>query len=228
MTQKIGANRHFGVIQLNFDAHKCIIVYEEGLQKAVPLVKEGLLKSSKLLSTKNDLIINVSSTKNTFIKNDMGGVTAFTMNEYTMFLSINENATKWRHFLIGTVAHEFNHLIRFQRIGQSDKTLMNNIVAEGLAQCFEYQLTGSLRPWSTAITRNRARVVWAKLKRKLNHESRDLYERLFLKRNDKEFPHWSGYTIGYFLMEKRLGKSEKDWEKVMSMKSKTIIGDGTF
>lgn len=228
MTQKNNIDKRFDVIQFKLGGYKCILTYEKGLLKAVPLVKEGLLKSSKLLSTKNDLIINVSSTKNKFVKNNMDGVTAFTMNEYTMFLSINKNANKWRRFLTGTVVHEFNHAIRFQRIGQSDKTLLNNIVSEGLAECFEYQLTGSLRPWSTAITRDQAQAIWVKLRKRRDLESRDLYERLFLKQDDKEFPHWSGYTIGYLIIGKRLDEMGKGWDKVMDMKSKVLLGDGVF
>ena len=228
MTQKNYVGKHFDVIQFKLGGNKCILTYEKALLKAVPLVKEGLLKSSKLLSTKNDLIINVSSTKSKFVKNDMDGVTALTMNGYTMFLSINENAAKWRQFLAGTVAHEFNHAIRFQRIDQKDRTLLNNIVSEGLAQCFEYQLTGSLRPWSTAITRDQARTIWVKLKEKLDVESRDMQDRIFIKQKDKEFPHWSGYTVGYLLIKKRLEELKMDWEKVMCMKSKVIIGDDTF
>ncbi len=201
------------------------MVYEKSLQKAVPLIEDGLLEASKLLNTENDIIINVSSTEDKFVGDKMGGVIGFTPNGHTFFLSINESTNNWVKFIAGNVAHEFNHAVRLQRVHQKSHTLLNSLVFEGLAQCFEEQITGLTRPWSKAITRVKAQAIWMKLKKRLNVESMDLYNGLFIGQNDKEFPHWSGYTIGYLIVKERLHELGKDWNDIMSMKLEVLMGN---
>lgn len=219
--------RHFDVSQLKIGNNKIIINYEKNLQKTIPSLKEGLLKASKLLKIGNDMIIVVSSTKDEFVKNKMGGITGYTPNAYTSFLTINANS-KWKKFIIGTVAHEFNHAIRFQRIKLPRRlALLDSLVLEGLAQCFEEDSIGTIRPWSKAITRAQAKRIWTNLKEKLDIRSRDLNDRVFLSPDDKEFPHWSGYTIAYLILRKKLKRLKMtDWNKIMDIDSELIVKDG--
>jgi len=224
MAQKLGTGKRFEVAEFKFSGYKCIVVYEKGLEKAVPLIKEGVLKASSLLNTKNDVIINASATDSGYVRDKMEGVAGSTLNGYMISLRINKGAARWKRFVVGIVAHEFNHVIRYQRIIRMDKTMLDNLVAEGLAQCFETQLTGMVRPWSKAITNAQARAVLMKLKGRLDVESQDMYTRVFLKEGDREFPHWSGYTIGYLMVGKRLEGLKRDWDMVVGMKSEAIAG----
>lgn len=216
----------FEVICFRFGSRKCILTYEKSLQRAIPLIKQGLLMACKLLSTKNDIIINIQSTKDKFIKNRMGGVTGSTLNECALFLSINGDPALPGKSIIGRVVHEYSHAIRLQRIGRKGNTIRDGLASEGLAQCFVEEVTGSIDPWSRAITCNQAQVIWTKLKRKLDVVDKNLYDRVFFKLKDKEFPHWSGYTIGYLLLRKRLSELGKDWNDVIGMRSVTLVGKG--
>ncbi len=228
MEREIGAGKRFEVAKFGLGSRRCIVVYEAGLNEVAPLIKKGLTEASKLLDTRNDIIINVYSTEDKFIKNKMNGINGRAYNTCALSLWINKNATQWKRFVISDVAHEFCHVVRFQRIGEKHWTLLDGMVQEGLAQCFAEQVTGRIQSWSNAITREQARAVWAKLSRKLNVEDSTLYYRAFLKRRDNEFPHWSGYTIGYLMIKARLRELGKDWNDVIGMKSKALKGKDFF
>ena len=219
--------RHFEVSQLKIGNYKIIINYEMNLQKTIPFLKKGLLMASKLLKIESDMVVIASSTQDEFVKDRMGGITGYTPNAYTLFLTINVKS-RWKKYIIGTVAHEFNHAIRFQRIKSTRYfTLRDSLVLEGLAQCFEEDSAGTIRPWSTAITNSQAQKTWAKLNGKLDIKSRDLYYRVFLSPDDKEFPHWAGYTIAYLILRKKLKRLKiANWNKIMNMSSELLIEDG--
>ena len=217
----------FQIMPFQLGGHRAIVIYEKQLRGVSPLVKDGLAKPPRLLKTDKDVVIIISATKDEFVKSRMEGVGGYTPNDYGIFIRVNRKSRKWRDSLLGTIAHEFNHLIRFQKMkGREKTTLLTSLVFEGLAQCFEEDVTGKLRPWSKALTKAEATKVWKKIKGKLSSDSRDLSYRLFLKRDDIEFPLWSGYAIGYLLVRKRINELGNDWSSIMGMKSEEFVGKG--
>ncbi len=219
--------KDFQIRPFRLGSHRVVAIYEKRLREASQLVKDGLTKLPRLLKTDKDLVIIISATKDEFVKSRMGGVGGYTPNDHGIFIRVNTESRKWRDSLSGTMAHEFNHLIRFQKMkGREKATLLTSLIFEGLAQCFEEDVTGKLRPWSKALTKAEATKVWKKIKGKLNSDSRDLNYRLFFKRDDIEFPLWSGYTIGYLLVRKRINELGNGWSSIMDMKSEEFVGKG--
>ncbi len=44
---------------------------------------------------------------------------------------------------------------------------------------------------------------------------------------NKEFGHWTGYTVSYLILKKRLaGLKKADWSGTMAIKSSALIGAG--
>ena len=221
--------RRLGFMQLEMNNFKVLVTYERELVDAVSLVREGILKSEKLLSSRNDLVIMLSTNADTFIRDKMDGVFGFTRNDFSISISINTESNLWREFVAQTTAHEFNHAVRFQKMfGRERSGIGVGIVFEGLAQCFEEAATGQVRPWSKALDIDQARAVWQKIKDRLDDNSVDLYNRLFISPNDKEFALWSGYALGRLIIKERLNEygSSTDWEKLMNMDSKSLISRG--
>ncbi len=217
--------KRFGVSRFKVGSHACIVVYEIRVGDALPYIKHGAMKASKLLTTENDIIVTVSYSDDNFVKRKMDGVNGFTSNGYALWLGINTGSPDWRESVEGTVIHEFNHAIRFQRTRKTrNLNLADRLALEGLAQCFAEELTGVTRPWSDAISEAEAKRVWDKIKGKLDVKSRDLSFRIFLNNDDKEFPHWSGYTISYLIIKKRLKELKgKDWNEVIGKSSKALM-----
>jgi uncharacterized protein YjaZ len=212
------------VAQLRINGHKALIIYERELQKVLPSLKSGLIKASRLLATKNDIVIDVAPTSDKFIRDKMGGASGVTADGHLMRLSVDTGSKAWKSAAEGTVAHEYAHIVRFQTASGVKHDLAEAIVTEGIAQCFEEAITGTLRPWSQAITIAQAKRILPKIKSRLNERSRDFGYRLFLSRNDKEFPHWSGYTISYLLIRKRLSNlGDVDWNDIIKKRQKALL-----
>ena len=221
--------RKLGFVQLEMSNFRVLVTYEKELEDAVSLVKEGMAKSEKLLISRNDIAVIMSTNEDTFIRDKMDGVFGFTRNDFLISIGINTGADSWRDFVAKTIAHEYNHVVRLQRMsGRERSSIGVGIVFEGLAQCFEEAVTGQVRPWSTALNKDQAKEVWQKIKDRLDDNSTDLYNRLFISPNDKEFALWSGYALGYLIIKERLkeGGNSTDWERLMNMDSKSLIGGG--
>ena len=221
--------RRLGFTELEMSNFKVLVTYQKELEDAVSLIKEGISRSEKLISSRNDIAVILSSDEDTFIRDRMDGVFGFTRNDFTISISINTESSSWKDFVAQTAAHEFNHIVRFQKMfGRERNCIGAGIAFEGLAQCFEEAVTGQVRPWSKALDMEHAREVWQKIKDRLDENSVDLYNRLFISSNDREFALWSGYALGYLIIKERIKEygNSAYWERLMDTDSKSLISDG--
>jgi uncharacterized protein YjaZ len=216
-------SKHLAVAKVQIGSYKSIIVYGKELQGTLPFVKQGLLKASRLLTTFSDIVIEVTSTDKKFIRDEMGGVSGETSNGHSINLAVNMDSKTWKTALIGTIAHEYTHAIRDQ-VGPEKEGLAEDIASEGIAQCFEEDVIGVLRPWSQAISTTQAKEIFTTLIGRLDERNHNLYYRLFLSKDDKEFPHWAGYTISYLLLKDKLTKSyRRDWNQIIKKRPEHLF-----
>ncbi|HLC59722.1 MAG TPA: DUF2268 domain-containing putative Zn-dependent protease [archaeon] len=201
---------------------------KEFIAKVKPLVKKYLEEAELFLMPKKPVKINLVYTSSPHVIKDMGGSTGFTW-ENNITLEINTETKGWKDRLRGTVMHEFNHAMRYQITGKSfdDYAFIDSFAMEGLAQCFEEHITGNINPWSKAISKTKARIMWRKIKPLLNEKNNgNLYQRIFLSRNDKTFPHWTGYTVSYLTLSKKLKELDLEWPEIMKIDSKSLVANG--
>ncbi len=219
--------KNFSVAQSHIGSRRAIIVCQRELKPGIPLAMTALSKAATKLQTRNDIILMISTTSDKFVSESMQGVSGFTHNDHTISILVNTESNKWKEAMEGTIAHEFSHVIRFQGTGMvQDRSLRASLAFEGLAQCFEEEITGKLKPWSTAISEKQAKTIWKRIK-SLDSESRDLYTDLFIRKDGKRFPHWAGYALGYLIVKKTLARnSKKGWKWAIAASSKELIGSG--
>ena len=225
----MGSGRRLGITHLEMSNFDVFVTYEKGLEDAVPLIQEGIAKSEKLISSKNDIAVMLSANEDTFIRDRMDGVFGFTRKDFSISISINTGSNSWKDFVAQTAVHEFNHTVRLQKMfGRERSGIGVGIAFEGLAQCFEEAVTGQVRPWSKALDMEHAREVWQKIKDRLDDNSIDLYNRLFISSNDREFALWSGYALGYLIIKERIKEygNSADWERLMDTASESLISKG--
>lgn len=144
-----------------------------------------------------------------FVKTRMFGNTGFTPWKNTVHLYVNSIQN---NKIAYTLSHEIAHalspypLIENNQIGAT-------LLYEGIAEKFrEFFLGGEKAPWVKAISVEEANNIL----KKLNLEQTDykLYKDLFF--GSKDYPLWSGYTIGYKMAEKYLEKIiKKNWSKIV-------------
>ena len=151
---------------------------------------------------------------NNFIIKNMGGCFGFCPNDFTIVISLNfpEN---WQKSLAETIGHETAHAISPYYKG-GDYTLGEGFVFDGLAEHFRESTIGNGKSkWSNAITKEKAMEIIKELKNKFYIKDRRLWREVFF--GNGAYPHWTGYSIGYYLVEDYLKKQEKiNWKKIIA------------
>lgn len=158
-----------------------------------------------------------------FIKNKTGGIGAFVPWQHTILLTLHPESKRWRKTLPNTLTHEFNHSVRFHYFPLSpNNTLLDILISEGLADNFTYQITKKLNPWVITLSFRECKKIFSKIKKLLNSKSKKVYRSLFFE--DKKYPLWAGYAVGYQIIRSFL-KNNKNlkWEEVIKLRSKEIL-----
>lgn len=93
------------------------------------------------------------------------------------------------------IAHELNHAARFQT-GKMGRTLLDSIIAEGLATYYEEQLGDEYlsTPWGNALTPEQISTKWQKAKPELEKQDKD-HDVWFFGKNGIHSV-WTGYSLG--------------------------------
>jgi uncharacterized protein YjaZ len=98
------------------------------------------------------------------------------------------------------VAHELHHAVRWRGPGYG-RTLLEAMVSEGLADHFAVQLLSApVPPWSTAFASDRT-THYLDLARPEFDATNYSHERWFFEAGLPELPRWTGYTLGWRLVE---------------------------
>lgn len=120
----------------------------------------------------------------------------------TKFPNIKEQIRKKLPF---TIAHELHHCMREQSLGES-KTLCEAIIEDGLADQFSVEITG-LGPeaWSVAVKREKLQELLKKAEKEFDNPDYD-HEKWFFSRGKGDIPHWTGYSLGFYLVGEYLKK----------------------
>jgi uncharacterized protein YjaZ len=143
----------------------------------------------------------------------MRGVLGFSLGAQVVltFVWPTEN---WQQWLQYTMTHEYAHLVRnhlFPRglaggrlvymNTQEPETLLDAMIAEGLADNFASGLMESLSPpWTNALTPDVEARIWPKVLRRLAVADPSEIRRVLFGDNDR-IPTWSGYTIGHHIVQ---------------------------
>jgi uncharacterized protein YjaZ len=196
--------------------------------KAVrPVLRKSVEECNRVLPLKKPIMINLAKSFEKFVIQKMDGGHGRTVDMGNIELFVSTEAKNWKQSVRSTIAHEFNHAARLQYTRKSWEgfKVIDTIASEGLAQCFAEQVTGYKAPYSHAISEKKARAVWRNIKPLLGKADHEIYKTIFLL-DSKKFPHWSGYTVSYMIVKKKVEELGLPWEKLMRMDSRSIVGKG--
>ncbi len=143
----------------------------------------------------------------------MNGVLAFSLGSQAMVV-ILWPAEGWQKWLAYNVTHEYLHLVRnllFPRglaggklvymKTQAPETLLDAMVAEGLADAFALSIVADPRPpWIDALSREMEARMWPRVHRRLGASDTAEIRRILFGDNDR-IPPWTGYTVGYRIVK---------------------------
>lgn len=170
------------------------------------VVKAALQKSAqKLEGPDTTVCIIAADPTNWFIQDRMHGVNGWTFGAGKIILQVNP-APGWQKWVPYIIAHEYHHSAWTDRYYQLDdqETLIENLVFEGKADSFAHIIYPTMKvPWVSALSAEEEQVQWEKIQDKSETTS-TLVKTRFMVGGDQNTPTWTGYTIGYHIVQSYL------------------------
>lgn len=124
-----------------------------------------------------------------------------------ILIRINPLIEGWNKYIPWVLAHEYNHCVwgynYFYVRGNTSVDFLTSIIVEGMADSFGKIICPDASPkWIRNLTLEEEAVQWEIMKEYLLDEDRqDLYIRFFFGDSKTNTPQFTGYTIGYNIVQ---------------------------
>lgn len=188
-------------------------------QTAFKEIKDGLLKANDLLPIVEPLYIFIFPSYSDFVKKRMEGVSGYTPWKNTILIFLDEDAQHGA--LEKTIVHEYVHAVSLKF--HTWTTLGDSLVFEGLAENFVSTIyKRSKSPWTKALSRDASLKYFRSLHNKITTADPKLEYELFF--GDTRYPLWSGYAIGYWVVNAYRQQHPKvSWTELCKTKPAHIL-----
>jgi hypothetical protein len=123
-----------------------------------------------------------------------------------------------------TLAHEYMHAVREEYVQWENGTLLDGIISEGLTQSFELEVNPELEPaiYATHLSEEELEASWQKIQPELNKKEYD-YNAWFFGDEEKGIKRWTGYSLGYWLVQKKMEETGKRASELVKCGSKNFL-----
>jgi uncharacterized protein YjaZ len=198
---------------------------EDAEADMVNAVGRAVIKSQKLLPTEAlTFCIFASHPSETFIIERMRGVTGGAVSAIVIHLQVYPK-DGWLEMLEYVVAHEYHHAALAQRLPNNvnNLDLANYLVTEGKADSFaKLVYPDVIAPWTKALKPEQERKLWQTIQPLLMNEDVYLHQEIMF--GSTRFPTWTGYTIGFNIVQAFLKKyPDTDVETWTKMDAQTLL-----
>lgn len=128
----------------------------------------------------------------------------------SILIRVNPAVPDWQSYIPWVLAHEYNHTIwgynYYYIKGNRGCDLLTSIICEGEADSFAKAICPIVNPsWIQALTAVQEQEQWSALKEYLYCEdSMELHHRFFFGEEAPTTPAFTGYTIGFNIVQKYL------------------------
>lgn len=197
---------------------------EEDCFKVIEISKNTIRVCKGFINKK--IYIFIFPTLDDFVLEKMNGVNGFCSWEQVILIFLNP-VSGWETSLKETICHELAHAVSPYYKG-GNYTLGQGIILEGIAEHFRENVVGGKRaPWSNAIIKEQAIKIFKELKQNLESKDWKLYQEVFFGKG--KYPLWTGYSIGYYIVEDYLKKQKNiNWKELLKMSPKKILEQISF
>ncbi|MBP6924661.1 MAG: inorganic diphosphatase [Candidatus Pacebacteria bacterium] len=125
-----------------------------------------------------------------------------------------------------TLIHEYMHVVREKYVPWENGTLLDSLIAEGLSLSFETEMQPELPAsiYATALTEREIADAWEKAKPLLEQRGFENDEWFF---GGDEIKRWTGYSLGYKLVQDYLKATRQKASNVYKLPSdKFLLAQG--
>lgn len=141
-----------------------------------------------------------------------------------IYLDLNNSHLKnnFQAEIARTVIHEYMHVVREQYVPWENGTLLDSLIAEGLTQSFEIEVQPELPTsiYASAFSDDELDDLWNKAKHILDQRGWSNDEWFFGGKNVKR---WSGYSLGFKLVQDKIKDSELKASQLYKLPSKDFL-----
>lgn len=138
------------------------------------------------------------------------GVGGYTPDEHVVFISLDPDFSNFEDTLskqLGRIlTHELHHVLRWKNPGYGD-TLLEALITEGLADHFDVEVNkDEPEPWCTILSEKQILDLLTKAGKEFDNKNYD-HNAWFFGSEDKGIPKWTGYALGFKLVNDYLKKN---------------------
>lgn len=198
-------------------------------------IEKAMKEAYKYLPSRARTRVYVFPTSRSFVQRRMFGVNGMTPYRNTFHVYIHpspQNQEACLREINHTVAHEYNHTVRFQCFQPSfSSTLLEGFVNEGLAENFRMDvLGGTVSPWAGSLQYDDAKKAFTRIRPLLHSTGKKAYKAYYdIFFADKKYPLWTGYAIGYQIVKSFLQKLPAvRWTEIIKLPSQEILKRSGF
>lgn len=199
-------------------------IWGEKMLRQISDIATGTLKEARITLPSQPIdMVFINSPRYTIKEYGIGGMSEDTNLIYIYTDIDNEKfACRLEENLQRTIAHEYHHCCRRELVGYGD-TLGEQIVSEGLADVFAYELFGGpISPWATALSANELRLWEAEALPLLSSTDFDYFE--WFLGYGKIKPMWTGYALGWAIVNDYLSKNKSmSASKLVAVRADDIL-----
>jgi len=209
--------------QLDDLAYKLVLLKEKNVEM---IVNEALIKSNSHLAGINTTVYIVPSAGDYEQMTDqVGGVSGVTLGSGKILVLVDPTVDNWETVLLYVVAHEYHHSIwTSYKLGEFGITLLDHLVFEGRADSFAHIVYPEVEvPWTSNIDSSTEKIIWKLIDDQLGKVNGEVINKVMFG-DGMDYPQWSGYTIGYHIVQNYLEKNpELNVEAWTNMSSSDIL-----
>ncbi len=209
--------------QLDDLTYKLVLLKENNVEM---IVTDALLKSNSHLTGINTTVyIFPSAGDYEQLTDQGGGISGVTLGSGKILILVDPTVDNWESMLSYVVAHEYHHSIwTSYKLGEFGITLLDHLVVEGRADSFANIVYPELEvPWTASIDLNTERIIWKLIDDQLGKVNGEVINKVMFG-DGKDYPRWSGYTIGYHIVQNYLEKNpEVNVDAWTNMSSSDIL-----
>ncbi len=130
----------------------------------------------------------------------MNHATGVVFNEHSLVIFVTPSV-KAKH-LKHTVAHEYAHTVDSEDALESEDTVLDAVLKEGKADSFANLLYPKIEtPWTQPFTETNKEIAWKAFEANKEAANSAAVQEILYGNPREEIPIWTGYTIGYTVMQ---------------------------
>lgn len=139
------------------------------------------------------------------------GIGGYAPNSHLIFVSLDPQFPDFQKTideeLKRTIAHELHHILRWRGPGYGE-TLLEALITEGLADHFDMEINNisNPEPWDVALNDQQIAEVEVKAWKEFGSKNYN-HNEWFFGSKERDIPRWTGYTLGFKLVEDYLKKN---------------------